>query len=258
MSIEIRDLSFRYDHSTEFVLDKINLQIGEGEVIALMGASGSGKSTLIKIISSFLRPTVGHVLINEKRVKPNRPHRQIAYVSQSSVKTLFPWLTVRDNVYYPNKLRSQLTKKRRDYCNQLLEILRISDKGESYPLRISGGEQKKVSLAVALSYKPRIILLDEPFSGIDFNLAEELWDVLHHDFQIRKPTVLLVTHSLDEAAVLADRTIFLNRSRTLSRPSVAPRSPGREKWPRHAVLASAEMAPYKTELINEFNNAIRS
>ena len=137
MSIEIRNLSFKYPKTN--VLQNINLKIESGEVVALMGGSGSGKSTLIKIISSFLQPTSGDVLINENAVQVNKPYTSIAYVSQSSIKTLFPWLTVEDNIYYPNKLRGKLDTEAKQYCDELLSILKLEEKRKAFPLELSGG-----------------------------------------------------------------------------------------------------------------------
>lgn len=257
MSIEIRNLYFQFNFPTINVLQNINLRIEKGEVVALMGASGSGKSTLIKIISSFLKPTSGEVLVNEIPVELNHPFNSIAYVSQSSTKTLFPWLSVEDNIYYPNKLRRQLNDETRIYCDELLKILGIEHRRKSFPLKLSGGEQKRLSLAVSLSYKPEIILLDEPFSGIDFKLAEELWDVLYLDFKKRNPTVLFVTHSLDEATILADRVIFLNHSKSLSKPQKYIFDFYKsDTTPRYKLIVNPSMVNYKNYLLENFNQAM--
>ena len=261
MGIEIINLSFQYSFPKTNVLQNINLKIDNGEIVALMGGSGSGKSTLIKIISSFLKPTSGDVLINGNPVELNHPFKSIAYVSQSSSKTLFPWLNVEDNIYYPNFLRNNLNIETKKYCNDLLKILCIEHKRKSFPLKLSGGEQKRLSLAISLSYKPEIILLDEPFSGIDFKLAEELWDVLYFDFQKRRPTVLFVTHSLDEATILADKVIFLNRLKELSKPDKNIFDFG-DKYivtnykERYRLLLNPSIVNYRNYLLENFNLAI--
>jgi len=257
MSIEIRKLYFQYDFPKTDVLRDINLKIEKGEVVALMGASGSGKSTLIKIISSFLKPTSGEVLINENPVELNQPFRSLAYVSQLSSKTLFPWLSVEANLYYPSQLRNELNPKTKQYCDELLDILKIKHRRKSYPLKLSGGEQKRLSLAVSLSYKPEIILLDEPFSGIDFRLAEELWDVLYKDFQKRNPTVLFITHSLDEVSILANKVLFLTSSKSLSIPdkSVVDFEKS-DLTPRYKLITKPSMVNYKQYLLEQFNLAM--
>lgn len=257
MSIEIRNLFFQYDFPKTTVLQNINLKIENGEVVALMGISGSGKSTLIKIISSFLKPTSGEVLINGNSVKLNQPFKSIAYVSQASSKTLFPWLSVEDNIYYPNKLRNQLNLESKTYCDELLKILKIEHRRKSFPLNLSGGEQKRLSLAVSLSYKPEIILLDEPFSGIDFKLSEDLWDILYLDFKKRKPTVLFVTHSLDEATILAERVIFLNQSKSLTKleKNIFDFEKSQET-PRYKLITNSSIANYKNYLLENFNQAM--
>lgn len=257
MDIEIKNLYFQYNFPKSVVLRNINLKIESGEIIALMGASGSGKSTLIKIISSFLKATSGDVFIDGNPVELNRPCKSIAYVSQSSTKTLFPWLSVEDNLYYPNKLRNQLDDFTKQYCDGLLKTLKMEHRRKSFPLKLSGGEQKRLALAVSLSYRPEIFLLDEPFSGIDFKLAEELWDVLYLDFKKRKPSVLFVTHSLDEATILANRVIFLNCSKGLSKPqkSISDFEVS-EMIPRYKLIASPSILRYKNYLLENYNIAM--
>lgn len=265
MEIELQNISFQYDFPTDLVLQNINIKIEKSDVVALMGTSGSGKSTLIKIISSFLKPTSGDVLINGKSVQVNKPHQSLAYVSQSSYKTLFPWLTVENNIYYPNKLRGTLNAEAKKYCDELLTTLKIEHKRKSFPLKLSGGEQKRLSLAVALSYKPEIILLDEPFSGIDFKLTEELWDVLYSDFQRRKPTVLFVTHSLDEASILANKTVFLkNISKEKEKEFFTLFFPekklcdfdGTVSLPRYEQMTNPQIVDYRKYLLEQFNLSI--
>jgi NitT/TauT family transport system ATP-binding protein len=262
MEIELKDISYEYTYPKTLVLQNINLKIEKSDVVALMGASGSGKSTLIKIISSFLKPTTGKALIDGQIVQLNKPHHSLAYVSQSSHKTLFPWLSVERNLYYPNKLRGTLDKTSKTYCDDLLSTLKLDKCRKSFPNKLSGGEQKRLSLAVALSYKPEIVLLDEPFSGIDFKLTEELWDILYQDFQTRKPTVLLVTHSLDEASLLAKRTIFLkNISKEPDKEYYSLYFPeksitdfdGAATVPRYLQIANAKFVNYKGYLLEQFN-----
>jgi len=258
MKVELRNLSFEYNYPKALILQNINLKIDSGDVIALMGTSGSGKSTLIKIISSFLKPTSGEVFINDKLIKSHKPYHSMAYVSQSSHKTLFPWRTVENNAYYPIKLRGIFNSSTKKYCDKLLEILNLNDLRNSYPLNISGGEQKRLSLAVALSYKPEIILLDEPFSGIDFKLSEELWDILFTDFQTRKPAVLFVTHSLDEAAILAHKVIFLNGSKTISESEKTILDfEQSENIPRYLELSKPSIIEYRKYLFEQFNTSVK-
>lgn len=259
MSLEACSLYFEYDYPKTIVLENINFKIETGEVVALMGTSGSGKSTLIDIISSFSKPTSGKFLINGEKVRINHPFKSLAYVSQSSIKTLFPWLSVEDNLYYPNKLRKQLDKSTKNYCDNLLNKLGIEHRRKYFPLKLSGGEQKRLSLAVALSYKPDIILLDEPFSGIDFKLSEELWDFLYLDFKSRKPTVLFVTHSLTEATILADRVIFLDKSKCVSKPDKkAVDFRISDTTPRYKIITDPSTVLYEQYILENFNQSMNN
>jgi NitT/TauT family transport system ATP-binding protein len=183
------------------------------------------------------------------------PSDDISYLPQDANKALFPWKNVRDNVFYPlflryeklskknlsefqkmlnedtdttekNKITSNLQsvfneqfktlEKDIQFCNDCIKNFALSDKLKNYPLKLSGGERKRLSLIMALSFKPKVLLLDEPFSGIDFKLTEQLWKFLCCYFKENKTTVLLVTHSVAEAAVMADRVLFLNKDHKIA------------------------------------------
>lgn len=203
MKIEIKKLSFWYPN--RLIFKDADLTI-ENEVVALMGKSGSGKSTLIKLISDFYKPTTGEITSD---------YSNLAYVSQSSDKTMFPWLSVEDNIFYPNKLRNTLNDQSKKHCDELLKKFKIDHLRKSFPMNLSEGERKRLSLAIALSYNADCILLDEPFSGIDFKLSNELCQLLNEEIKLRKISALFITHNIHEAALLADRIVFLNDEKTL-------------------------------------------
>ncbi|MDP1728465.1 MAG: ATP-binding cassette domain-containing protein [Bacteroidota bacterium] len=261
MNIEINNLYFNYSYPATTVLENVNLKINSGEVVALMGNSGCGKSTLLQIISTLIKPTKGIInfYINDKKQDNNQIMQNLAYVTQDSDKMLFPWLTVEENLYYPNNLRNRLKCDGwKDHCDKILDDLKISHKRKNYPNKISGGERKRLSIAVALSYKPNIILMDEPLTGIDFKLTQELWDFLYEDFQIRNPTVLFVTHSLDEASILADRVVyFKEKFKSIWQPKRDFFYYEKvETFPRHELLKHEKVKEYKDYLLDEFKTAI--
>jgi len=261
MTLEVQGLYFNYLFPEDTVLENVNFRIESGEVVALMGTSGCGKSTLLQIISTLLKPTKGKVVFyNNDKIQDNKQVMQsLAYVTQDSDKMLFPWLTVEQNLYYPNSLRRRLNKE--DWkirCDNILDVLKISDIRKKYPHKISGGQRKRLSIAVALSYKPSIILMDEPLTGIDFKLTQELWDFLFSDFNDRNPTVLLVTHSLDEASILADRVMYFKpKFKSIYRPGKDFDYYEKDvKVKRHELLKHEGIIRYKQYLLDEFNNAI--
>lgn len=255
MSLVIENLNYSYNPK-EIILKDVNLNIQYGEIVALMGSSGSGKSTLLKLIMSYLRPISGSIRINNNSVVYNEPSTSISYVSQSSIKTLFPWLNVIENIMYPLKLRNQLTNENREFCNYLIEKFKLKDKLESYPLKLSGGQQKRLSLAIALSYRPDLVLLDEPFSGVDFSLTEELWSLLYEYFVSNNTTVLFATHNINEAAVMAARVIYLNKDRGITNSTAFLRDYENSKTNnRSDLLLKESILPYKSIIIEEYKNS---
>lgn len=257
MTIELKNISIGFEFPKTEVLKNVNLKVNKEEVVALLGYSGAGKSTLIKIISAFLEPTTGEVSIDERKVKRGKPDRKLGYLCQSAEKMLFPWLTVENNVQYPLYLREKLDEGGRKYCEQLLQSLNLSHRKKSYPQKLSGGELKRASLAMTLSYKPEIILLDEPFSGLDLELTKNLWDILYNEFENRKPTVLFITHSLDEAALLAHKTVFITKSKSLlidDKTSENFKIP--KTVPRYELLNHPDVVRYKQHLLSLFDQSL--
>ncbi len=257
MTIELENVSVSFDFPKTEVLKNLNFKINEREVVAMLGYSGAGKSTIIKIISSFIKPTTGKAKINGNEIEKGHPYKKLGYLCQSSEKMLFPWLTVEQNVLYSLKLRGELNPMTRKYCNGLIESLNLSHRTKSYPYKLSGGEQKRLSLAVVLSYQPDLLLLDEPFAGLDLELTKNLWDVLYKEFETEKPTVLFVTHSLDEAALLANRTVFITKSQTLLKDSMKAADFNIPlTFPRYELLNHPSVIAYKQHLLSLFNQSL--
>ena len=207
MGISINDLTFQYSDSQSSIIEDLNLEIKECETVALLGISGSGKSTLLNLISSFQNPNKGNIKLF------NLESNDISYIRQSAMDMLFPWLTVKENLEFALKERRQLNEDSRVKLEKLIKILGLTEKvnNRSYPSELSGGEKKRLSFACGLSYSPKLILLDEAFTGIDFSLKWELWSFLRTEIKRTKATAIIVTHDFDEAIFLADRIVFLNR-----------------------------------------------
>jgi ABC-type nitrate/sulfonate/bicarbonate transport system ATPase subunit len=211
-AIEISGLSFRYSIQEKKMLDNINFSIDKGEKIALMGESGKGKSTLLRLIASYEKKQEGNIKINSKEIDEKLVDDTVSYLPQDANKALFPWKTAEDNLYYPTKLRNgDLTLENKKFCDACINDFNLKKVLQNYPLNLSGGEKKRLSVIMALSIKPDIVLLDEPFAGLDFATTENLWKFLRNYFIENNTTVLLVTHSVDEAAVMADRVVFLDK-----------------------------------------------
>ena len=211
--IEVTNISFKYETQKEHTLKDVNFSIAKGEKVALLGASGKGKSTLLKLIASYLKKQEGSIKVDSKEIGKKIIDDSMSYLPQNAEKALFIWKQAKKNLYYPVKLRKgNLTAEDKQFCDDCAKEFGLTDKElNNFPLNLSGGEKKRLSVIMALSIKPSIVLLDEPFAGLDFETTENIWKFLRKYFADNNTTVLLVTHSIDEAAVMADRVIFLSK-----------------------------------------------
>ena len=201
--------SFKKSEGDEYlVLDGVNLQIDEGEIVALLGRSGSGKSTLLRIISGLARPGSGEVLYCGKPV--TGPARGLAMVFQTFA--LFPWLTVLENVELGLDALGVAPQEQRRRALAAIDLIGLDGFESAYPKELSGGMRQRVGFARALVVEPTLLLMDEPFSALDVLTAETLrTDLIELWLERRIPTkgILLVSHNIEEAVLLADRIVIL-------------------------------------------------
>lgn len=205
--LKINNVYKKYEIDNEFVdiLDDIELDIKEGEFISIVGSSGCGKSTLLRLISGLERPTQGEILVEDEVV--DRPKEQCGIAFQES--RLFPWKNVKDNIAFG--IKKKLSKEERNkLVDEHIKLVDLVGFEKAKPKQLSGGMQQRVSIARALVSDPKILLLDEPFGALDaftrINMQNELlkiWDV-------KKKTMVLVTHDIDEAIFLSDRIVILS------------------------------------------------
>jgi NitT/TauT family transport system ATP-binding protein len=205
-ALEVKGLGVRFPGQAHPVLDGVDLRIGRGEFITVVGASGSGKTTLLRAIHGLLRASAGVVEAGGTPVKG--PSRTRGFVFQAD--SLLPWRTVIDNVAYPLELRGVGRRERRAAAFELLELTGLVAAAEKFPRQISGGMRQRANLARALVADPEILLMDEPFAALDAQTREILQAELLSIWGQRKKTVVFVTHQLDEAVYLADRVVVLS------------------------------------------------
>ncbi len=184
-------------------LDGITLNIAPGELVAVVGGSGCGKSTLLRIICGLDRPSQGRVALDRAAIEA--PREEIGIVFQEP--RLFPWLSVKDNVGFG--LEDRPAGQRADRVGGQLTRVGLADKAGAWPRELSGGQAQRVSLARALIMRPRVLLLDEPFSALDAFTRADLQDHLLDLWADGKPTLIVVTHDVEEAVVLADRIVVM-------------------------------------------------
>jgi NitT/TauT family transport system ATP-binding protein len=194
-------------------LENVDLTIEQNEFITLVGPSGCGKSTLMKVVTGLWPPSAGTVVVSGKEVA--RPLSIAGMAFQNP--TLLPWRTTLANVMLPLEIVqphcSRLKRERAAYESKAYDLLALVGlKGfeDQFPWQLSGGMQQRASLCRALIHDPSLLMLDEPFASLDMFTREELWLALQDLWLARKPTVILVTHDLREAAFLSDRVLVMS------------------------------------------------
>jgi NitT/TauT family transport system ATP-binding protein len=209
-AIEVRDagkLFVRDDEAVVEVLDRVNLRIDAGSFVCLVGPSGCGKSTLLNMIAGLITPTSGTIGFADGSSK--RPRADVGYLTQKD--TVLPWRDVLGNVALPLEVRGVSAAERERRARELVEVVGLSAAARRYPRELSGGMLRRVSLARMLVGDPVLLLLDEPFGALDAQLRRELQYELLRLWQDSGKTVVFVTHDIDEALVLADRIVVLQR-----------------------------------------------
>ncbi len=203
-------ISHRYAGTT--AVDGVTLDIGGGELVALLGPSGCGKTTLLRIVAGLVAQTAGQVLVGGRaidRLPPNR--RPVGIVFQSYA--LFPHMTVADNVAYGLAARGVDAATRRREVARMLELVQLGHLAGRLPRALSGGQQQRVALARALAVQPAILLLDEPFAALDKNLRLDMQIEIKRIQRLAGTTTILVTHDQEEALSMADRVAVLSAGR---------------------------------------------
>ena len=184
------------------VLDGVDLEVREGELLAIVGPSGCGKSTFLGAVDGLVKMRGGEIRVDDVRV--DKPGADRAMVFQQD--SLFPWRTVMRNVSYGLELQGRLPKAEiRDRAASLVELVGLKGFGEHYPHELSGGMRQRVNIARALATDPQLLLLDEPFAALDAQTREFMQVELLKILARAKKTALFITHQIDEAVFLADR-----------------------------------------------------
>lgn len=224
-------------------LDGVSFAVAEGEFLAIVGPSGCGKSTLLRLLGGLLRPISGEVCF---RGQPHTaPRREIGFVFQRA--NLMPWRTVLDNIALPLEIDGLPKAEREALAHQQIALVGLEGFADAYPRQLSGGMQQRVAIARALIHEPSVLLLDEPFGSLDALTRERLNAELLRIWNLRRPTVVMVTHSISEAVLLSDRILVLSPRPGSVRaefqvPLPRPRDLGLTTEPAFAALTRAVRA----------------
>ncbi|MEW9124998.1 MAG: ABC transporter ATP-binding protein [Thermotaleaceae bacterium] len=212
--VEIKNVSMNYhtlDGETLAVKD-LSFDVYKGEIVIIVGPSGCGKSTALSIIAGLIKPSSGTVLVNGQEV--NKTNKSIGYMFQKD--HLFEWRTILNNVLIGLEIQGKLTTETKEKAERLLEMYGLGDFKHHYPNQLSGGMRQRAALIRTLAIEPDILLLDEPFSALDYQTRLAVADEIGSILKKEKKTAIMVTHDIAEAISMADRVIVLsNRPATI-------------------------------------------
>jgi len=214
--LELENISYSYHslHGETKALDHISFGVKEGEFVAIVGPSGCGKSTLLSIISGLLTPKSGTIRVNRSDGSLGYP--KVGYMLQRD--HLFEWRNIWQNAILGLEIRKQMTSENLQYVEQLLRDYDLYDFRSKRPSELSGGMKQRAALIRTMALKPELLLLDEPFSALDYQTRLMVSADICHLIRKTKKTVIIITHDLSEAISLADRILILSK-----RPAVIKR-----------------------------------
>jgi NitT/TauT family transport system ATP-binding protein len=213
--IEFDGVTKRYQtrHGTTLALSDVSLSVERKEFVVLIGQSGCGKTTLLRILAGLIRPTEGEVRVESTSLwrgerRDDEALAKLGLVFQDP--NLFPWYSVEENIALPLRLRGVGKSERQERARELSELVGLTGFEKSYPRELSGGMRQRVAIARALSYRPEILLMDEPFGALDALTRDKMNLEIQRIASATDATVVFVTHSISEAVFLADRVVLLS------------------------------------------------
>ena len=206
--LEVSDLVFDYENRK--ILNHLDFSVNEGEFVSILGPSGCGKSTLLKLLTGVLKAEKGHILVDGQEIKGVTEH--FAYMPQNDL--LFPWKTILENVCLYGRIHGSADGMK-EQARKQMEAFGLKGYEDEYPSSLSGGMRQRAALIRTLALKPELLLLDEPFSALDYQTRLNVSDDIGKILKQEKKTAILVTHDISEAISMADRVIILS-----SRPAI--------------------------------------
>ena len=211
------------------VVDDVSYQIHDREFVSVIGPSGCGKTTMMNIVAGFMQPTTGRVTLDGQPISGPGPDRGVIFQEYG----VFPWLSVKENIAFGLNLRANRTsaEEREEICQRYMRLMGLSDFADAWPRMLSGGMRQRLALARAYAVKPQFLLMDEPFGALDAQTRTAMQDLLLQVLAAEGKTVMLITHSVEEAVYLSNRIIVMTARPTRIReiievPFSYPRSEG--------------------------------
>lgn len=243
MSVRIRfeNVSVEFDTAAGpmRVVDDVSFDVRQGEFVSIIGPSGCGKTTMLNMVGGFVQPTAGKVLLDGKPVDKPGPDRGVIFQEYG----VFPWLTVRGNIEFGLGLAAnrEHAGRKSEIVERYMRLMGLQDFADHHPKHLSGGMRQRLALARAYAVRPEFLLMDEPFGALDAQTRSAMQDLLLEVLQTEGKTVMLVTHSVEEAIYLSSRIIVVTarpaRIRTvIDVPFAYPRAEGVHEDPRFGEL----------------------
>jgi NitT/TauT family transport system ATP-binding protein len=208
-AVTVRGVSMRYRTRSGEVhaLDDVSLDVAPGELVTIIGPSGCGKSTLLRLVADILVPTLGTIAVDGLSPHEARKRHAYSFVFQNPV--LFPWLNLRQNVEFALKIVGSARRDRADLAGEMIQLVGLAGFEDAFPSQLSGGMRQRAAIARALTMRPDLLLMDEPFGALDEITRERMNFELLQILEQTGAAVLFVTHSLDEAVILSDRVVVM-------------------------------------------------
>lgn len=227
------------------ILNNINLKVKSGEFLCLLGPSGCGKTTLLNLAAGFIYPDSGSIMLDGDKIRTPGPDRGVVFQDSN----LFPWLNVLKNVEFGLKRKAINRKECREIALECLQKTGMADHVHKFPHALSGGMRQRAAIARVLALKPKVMLMDEPFSSLDANTREHLQDDLVNNWRGNSTIVIYITHSVDEAAYLADRVVIMGNVRTGFHADISvKRTAERDRSSREFSVLKKELRIYLSQL----------
>ena len=241
--LKFDNVSFQYDVEDFSIIDNLSFDVQDGEFVSVIGASGCGKSTIFRLVNKLLLPASGEILVDGESIEKKRNY--CGYMPQQDL--LFPWRTVRENLLLPMEIRGGYSKtEMREKADAALESVGLKDWGDKMPKELSGGMRQRAAFARTVLTGSDLLLLDEPFSALDYLTRISMREWLLEQWEREKKTVLFITHDVEEAVFLSSRILVVEESpithlRSIDVPAEYPRS--------RDELRKPEIQSLKEELI---------
>ena len=228
--LELKNVSLAYHTKTDEIVavKSLSFNCHEGEFVSIIGPSGCGKTTILSMIAGLILPTGGKIIVDGQNANESN---DIGYMLQKD--HLFPWRTIEKNLYLPLEIKGKNDKESRDYALVLLEKYGLANFKSNFPDQLSGGMRQRVALIRTLVSKPKLLLLDEPFSALDYQTRLSVCDDVYSIIKTEQKTTVLVTHDISEAISMSDKIIVLTdrpaQVKTIFKPMLDGNTPLRKR-----------------------------